>query len=98
MSTRPDNPLVKSRWSSTTATRTVSPSPLLKDLAPLFFYGPPWRSLYSLPAERAIGEAGGDLESPSSLQHRPRARRLHREFRSAAGGESRPGSTSRSRR
>src|SRR5918998_4483931 len=95
MSTRPDSPLVKSLWSSTTATRTVSPSPLLKDLAPLFIYGPPWRSLYSLPAERAIGEAGGDLESPSSLQHRPRPRRLHREFGSAAAGSSRLGHPSR---
>src|SRR5918993_3138730 len=45
MSTRPDRPLVKSRWSSTTATRMFSSSPLLKNLTPLSLEWP--HSLYS---------------------------------------------------
>src|SRR5918997_2940182 len=58
MSTRPEMPLVKSRWSSTTATRIVSSSSMLKNLHPFILQRSAYRLLYPLSAERAVGQPG----------------------------------------
>src|ERR687897_1231210 len=72
MSTRPETPLAKSRWSSTTATRMISSSPLLKSITPLS--SPRASIAFTVPDCRrgVLGHTGGDRQSapiPYSILH-----------------------------
>src|SRR3712207_3850847 len=82
MSTRPERPLVKSRWSSTTTTRIVSSPSLLKNL---FTLSAQLKIRIRFYRTRCSLRASSDNREGTRfglLQDDPRDPRLHREFRS----------------